>query len=172
MTAARRTWTGVAAAALLAAVTVNGALVVLGIEHDATLITLLALATVLTGVLLLAGVDSQVRLPWSTARTDAHPDPGEDTRTAMFRHTIEVHLTSRDHDDAVVWRLADLASQRLRQLHGIRYADDPARARELLGEQLARWVATDRRERYQPDHRHQRYTVAQLNEVVRRIEQL
>ncbi len=172
MTAARRTWTGVAAAASLAALTVNGALVVLGVEHDATLITLLALATVVTGLLLLSGLDAHVRLPWSTARPDAHPDPGEDPRTAMYRHTIEVHLTSRDHDDAVVWRLADLAAQRVRQLHGIRYADDPARVTELLGEPLAGWVATDRRERYQPDHRHRRYTVAQLTEVVRRIEQL
>ena len=168
----RRTWIGVAVAALLLALVGNGVMVVLGREHDATLIALLALAAVVTGVLVLVGVDAHVRLPWSTRRHDADPDPGEDTRTAMYRHTIEVHLTSRDRDDAVVWQLADLASRRMRQLHGLRYSDDPARATALLGQPLAGWVATERRQRFQPDHRHRRYTVAQLTEVVRRIEQL
>ncbi|MEO5653631.1 MAG: hypothetical protein ABIN79_06960 [Marmoricola sp.] len=172
MSPVRRTWIGVAVAALLVALAVNGALVVLDREHDATLITLLTLATVVTGLLLVVGTDLHERHPWSTRRNDADPDPGEDTRTAMYRHTIEVHLTSRNHDDAVVWRLADLAAQRMRQLHGLRYSEDPARATALLGQPLAGWVATERRQRYHSEHRHRRYTVAQLSEVVHQIEQL
>ena len=55
----------------------------------------------------------------------------------MYRHLIEAHETSREADDTVLWQMADLASRRLRQVHGIRYADDPDRATELLGPVLA-----------------------------------
>ena len=68
----------------------------------------------------------------------------------MYRHVIEVHLTSQDADDAIVWQIADLARQRMRQLHGLRYDEDPERATELLGPVLADWVSHDRRHRYVP----------------------
>ena len=90
----------------------------------------------------------------------------------MYRHVIEAHLSSREADDAVVWQLADLAARRLRQVHGLRYADDPARATELLGPQLAEWVSHDRRHRYAPGPRHRRYTVQQLGRGRPRIEEL
>ena len=51
----------------------------------------------------------------------------------MFRHMIEAHEASREADDTVLWQIADLAKRRLRQVHGLRYADDPGRATELLG---------------------------------------
>ncbi len=68
----------------------------------------------------------------------------------MYRHVVEAHLTSRQADDAVIWQLADLARKRLRQVHGFRPEDDPARTEELLGPQLAEWMSHDRRHRYTP----------------------
>ena len=109
---------------------------------------------------------------WTVRRGDVAPDRGEDTRTAMYRHVIEVHLTSQEADDAIVWQIADLARHRMRQLHGVRYEESPERAAELLGPELADWVSHDRRHRYVPGARHRRYTVAQLGDAVRRIEEL
>ena len=51
----------------------------------------------------------------------------------MFRHMVEAHQGSKDADDTVLWQIADLAKRRLRQVHGLGYADDPGRATELLG---------------------------------------
>jgi hypothetical protein len=167
-----RAWVGRAMVAIASAITVNLSLSALRIDHDAPLIALLAATTVAAGVLALEVIDSYSRLPWTSPRSDARPDPGEDLRTATFRHLIEVHETSRVADDAVLWQIADLAKRRLRQVHGIRYADDPARVTELLGPFLTDLVSRDRRHRYQPDHRHPRYTVAQLGDLVRRIEDL
>jgi hypothetical protein len=167
-----RVWIGRAVVAVIAAVVVNVSLSSLEVDHDAPLVALLAVTTMAAGVLALEAVDAYARLPWLAPRPDARADPGEDVRTASFRHLVEAHETSRDADDAVLWQIADLAKRRLRQLHGIRYADDPERATELLGPLLADLVSRDRRHRYQPDHRHHRYTVAQLGDLVHRIEEL
>jgi hypothetical protein len=117
-------------------------------------------------------LESATRLPWTGPRTDAKPPSGEDTRTAMLRHLVEIHQTSYDADDAVLWQLADLASARLRQTQGIRYADDPDRVVELLGPVLADWVGRGRRERYRPDARTHRYSPAALGAMLDRIEAL
>ena len=167
-----RVWVGRAAAALVAALAANTLLSRLEVDHDPALITLLALATVAALTMFLQSVEASVRLPWTAPRADARPDPGEDTRTAMYRHLVEAHQTSHEADDAVVWQLADLAARRLRQVHGLRYADDPARVHELLGPLLAEWLSHDRRNRYHPDQRHPRYSVAQLCGVIDRIEAL
>lgn len=167
-----RVWLGRAVIAVVAAVSVNLSLSVLEIEHDAPLVALLVATAVAAGVLMLASVDAYARMPWTAPRPDARPSPGEDVRTQMFRHQIEVHETSHDADDAVLWQMADLAKRRLRQVHGIRYSDDPLRAQQLLGPLLSDLVSRDRREHYRPDHRHQRYSVAELGDVVRRIEEL
>jgi hypothetical protein len=167
-----RVWVGRATVAVAAAITVNLSLSAMTIDHDAPLVALLVATTVAAGTLALEAVDSYVRVSWAAPRGDARPAPGEDLRTANFRHLIEVHETSRVADDAVLWQIADLAERRLRQVHGIRYADDPKRVTELLGPLLTDLVSRDRRHRYQPDHRHPRYTVAQLGELVRRIEEL
>jgi hypothetical protein len=169
---APRVWGGRAIVALLAAFTVNLSLSVLEIDHDAPLVALLAVTTVAVGVLALEALDAHTRLPWTAPRPDARPDPGEDTRTMMFRHLVESHETSRDADDAVLWKIAELAGRRLRQVHGLRYADDPERVTELLGPQLSDLVSRDRRHRYQPNHRHRRNSVAELGDLVRRIEEL
>lgn len=166
-----RAWTGRAAVALLVAAGVNLALHELGIGHDAALVSLLSVGTVAAVVLALESLDAASRLPWSVPRRDARPAPGEDTRTAMYRHVIEAHLTSRDADDAVVWQVADLAARRLRQVHGVRYADDPVRATELLGPELAEWVSHDRRHRFH-EGPGRRLTVQELGAAVRRIEEL
>ena len=165
-------WVARAVVAIAAAVAVNVGLTALHVDHDAPLVALLAATAVAAGVLAMESIEAFTRLPWTAPRPDARPDPGEDTRTAMFRHVIEAHETSHDADDAVLWQLADLAARRLRQLHGIRYADDPERATELLGPLLSDLVSRDRRHRYDPGHRHHRYTVAQLGELVQRIEAL
>ncbi len=170
-----RAWLGRAVLAMVAAVATNASLTALTIEHDAILVTLLAVAIVAAGALALEAMEALEtgdHPPWTVVRADARPASGEDTRTMMFRHLVEAHLSSHDADDAVVWQLADLASRRLRQVHGLRYAEDPDRVSELLGPLLADWISRDRRHRYHPDHRHTRYTVAQLGDVVRRIEEL
>lgn len=167
-----RAWLGRLLVAVVTAALLNVVLAVLEVEHDVTLVGLLSVATVAAGVLTLAALELAPAIGWSTRRRDAVPDSGEDTRTSVFRHLVEIHQTSREADDTVLWQLADLASARLRQQHGLRYADDPARVTELLGPVLADLVARDRRQRYQPEGRHQRYPVRALSEMVRRIEEL
>ena len=165
-------WVGRIVVAVIAAVATNLVLSGLQVDHDSQLVALLAATTVAVGVLALESMDAHARLVWRAPRSDRRPDPGEDTRTAMYRHVIEAHQTSRDADDTVLWQIADLANRRLRQVHGFRHAEDPQRAEELLGPRLAELVSRDRRHRYQPDHRHHRYPVDQLGDLVRRIEQL
>ena len=167
-----RTWLGRALAAAAVALAVNLALGVLGTDHDAVLVTLLAAATVAALALAADALESSTRLPWTVRRSDSRPSTGEDTRTAMFRHMVEVHQTSYDPDDTVLWQIADLAAQRLRQVHGMRYADDPDRAAELLGPVLADWVGRGRRDRYRPGAAHRRYTPAALGEALDRIERM
>lgn len=168
--AERRVWVGRAILAILGAASVDLTLSAVQIEHDAPMIALLAATTVAAVVLTLEAVDSLAGMPWTAPRPDTQPDPGEDVRTQMLRHLVEVHETSHDADDAVLWQIAELARRRLRQVHGIGYADDPARARQLLGPLLADLVSADRRQR--PVPRHRRLTVAQLGELVARIEEL
>lgn len=167
-----RTWIGPALLALLSACGVSSALSLLDVAHNPWLVALLACAVVASGTLLLTGLESGGPPAWTAPRSDATSTPGEDTRTTMYRHVIEVHFSSHDHDDTVVWQIADLAARRLRQVHGIRFADDPGRATELLGTRLAGWVSLGRRERYQPDHRHPRHTLDELTDAVSRIERL
>jgi hypothetical protein len=165
-------WIGRATVAAAAALLVNFALGAVGYEHDASLLSLLIMTSVAAGVLALEALEAHTRISWTTHNPTTRPDPGEDIGTTSFRHVIEVHETARDADDAVLWQIADLAQRRLRQVHGLHYGDDPARVTELLGPQLADLVSRDRRHRYQPDRRRPRYTVAQLGELVDRIEAL
>lgn len=171
-TSIRRVWWGRAGYALAAALVVNFGLSRLGVDHDPALIVLLAAASVGVGAMAIEAFIAGAHRPWTASHDGPRHDTGEDTRTLMYRRVVEAHLTSHDADDAVVWQLADLAARRLRQVHGFRYADDPARATELLGPLLADWVSHDRRSRYRPDHRHTRYSPDQLSEVLGRIEAL
>jgi hypothetical protein len=167
-----RVWWGRAGYALAAALLVNLSLSRLGVEHDPGLIALLAAASVAVGAMAMEAFVAGAHLPWTSSRHTSRLETGEDTRTLMYRRVVEAHLTSHDADDAVVWQLADLASRRLRQVHGLRYSDDPERATELLGPLLADWVSHDRRSRYRPDHKHTRYSPDQLDQVLSRIEAL
>jgi hypothetical protein len=169
---ATRAWVGRGVVALLVAVAANAALTALSIDHDTALVALLAVAAVAAVVLSLVALDTSTRTGWTVRRNDARPPTGEDTRTAMYRHVVEAHLASHEADDAILWQVADLARQRLRQLHGVRYDDSPQRVAELLGPVLTDWVSHDRRHRYLLGARHQRYSVAELGAVVRRIEEL
>jgi hypothetical protein len=167
-----RVWWGRAGYAVATALLVNFVLSRLGVDHDPALIALLAAATVAVGAMTVEAFVASAHLPWTSSRDPSRLDTGEDTRTLMYRRVVEAHLTSHDADDAVVWQLADLAARRLRQVYGLRYADDPERVTRMLGPLLADWVSHDRRHRYRPDHRHTRYTTDQLNEVLNRIEAL
>jgi len=169
---ANRVWVGRVVLAMAAALAVNVALTAMQVEHDAPLVALLTVATVAAGVLALESFEAHTPLTWTAPRPDARPHPGEDTRTAMFRQMMELHEGSREGDETVLWQIADLAKRRLRQVHGIRYADDPVRATELLGPMLAELVSLDRRHRYQPGRRHRRYTLDELGELVLRVERL
>ena len=104
MTRVSRAWAGRVVVALLVAAGVNLALVELDIQHDGALVSLLAVATVAAVALTLEALDATSTLPWTMPRRDARPDPGEDTRTATYRHVIEAHLTSREADDAISGR--------------------------------------------------------------------
>ena len=172
MRATTRAWIGRGVVAVLLAVAANAVLSVLAIEHDAALVALLAVSTVVVVLLTLAALDANTQTGWTITRGPARLETGEDTRTAMYRHVVDVHLTSLDADDTIVWQIADLGRQRVRQLHGKWYDESPEQLIEMLGPQLADWVTRDRRHRYEPDTRHQRYSVRQLGEVVRRIEEL
>ena len=167
-----RVWAGWTILAAAAAVAVNLGLSAVQVEHDAPMVALLTVATFAAGVLALETLGAHTQLPWSAPRPDARPNPGEDTRTAMFRHMVEAHQGSKDVDDTVLWQIANLAKRRLRQVHGIGYADDPGRATELLGPLLTDLVARDRRSRYQPGRRQRRYSVDELGELLQRVERL
>ena len=144
-----RVWVGRLLIAVVLASATNVVLSGLEVEHDGPLVALLAAGTVAAAVLALAALETGARVPWLAPRRDVRPDPGEDARTAMFRHLVDAHETSREADDAVLWQLAELAARRLRQLHGLRYADDPERVTELVGPVLGELLSHDRRDRYQ-----------------------
>ena len=167
-----RAWVGWAILAAAAAVSVNLGLSAVEVEHDAPMVALLTLTLFASGVLALQSWEAHTQLPWTAPRPDARPHHGEDTRTAMFRHMIEAHEGSKDADDTVLWQIADLAKRRLRQVHGLRPAEDPGRTTELLGPLLADLASRDRRSRYQPGRRHRRYSVDELGELVQRVERL
>ena len=167
-----RVWVGRVILAAASSVSINLVLSALKVEHDAPMVALLTVTTFAAGVLAVESLGAYMPLPWTASRPDAQPRTGEDTRTAMYRQTIEVHEGSREADDTVLWQIADLAKRRLRQVHGIRYADDPGRTTELLGPLLADLVSRDRRQRYQPGRRHRRYSVDELGELVQRVERL
>jgi hypothetical protein len=169
---ANRVWVGRVILAGAAALTVNLVLAAMEVEHDAPLVALLMVATIAAGLLALESLEAHTPLTWTAPRPDARPHPGEDTRTAMFRQLIEVHEASREADDTVLWQIADLAKRRLRQVHGIRYLDDPVLATELLGPLLADLVSRERRRRYEPGRRHHRFTLDELGELVLRVERL
>jgi hypothetical protein len=167
-----RAWWVAGGAALVAAAVASVTFSVLDIEHDPVPIALIGLAAVATGTVVLATAATGERLPWTTPRDLLAPETGEDLRTEEFRWMVEAHVASRGSDDAVLWKMADLAATRLRQVHGLRYVDDPDRVSAMVGPLLAEWLSHDRRHRYDPAHRHVRYSVTELAEVVRRIEAL
>lgn len=168
-----RLWLYRIGAALLVAVLVNGFLsLVLEADHDVLMIALLAVAVAAVGAVALDALETSTHVGWTTPRTTAPRNPGEDVRTTMHRQLVEAHLSSRHAQNDVLWQIAALAKERLRQVHGFRYEDDPQRAAALLGPDLAEWCSHDRRHRYDPTHRSVRYSAEQLGEALRRIETL
>lgn len=167
-----RAWWWALASGLVAGTTVNLALSDAGIEHDALLVLLIGLATAAVATLGLEALGDTSAPPWTVPASAARSDHGEDLRTEELRWLVEAHLSRRSADESVVWQLAELARRRLRQVDGPGWADDPARVRELVGPQLAEWLSHDRRHRYDPTHRHPHHSFEQLEDALRRIEQL
>lgn len=165
-------WIGRAVVAAAVALVLNLALSSLGYEHDTALVALLVVTCVAAGVLTFEALEAHTQFSWIAPGPAARSDPGEDLGTASLRHLIEVHQTSWDTEDAIVWQIAGLAERRLRQVHDLSFADDPDRVRELLGPHLAELVSRDRRHRSLQDQQNPRYTLGQLGELVRRIEDL
>lgn len=167
-----RTWSTPLVVALAGAAAVNLGLSALGVEHDPLLIAVLALAVAALLLVVVEVLDPRPPLTWLARLPNERADTGEDSHTEELRWLVEAHVASQGADDAVLWKLADLASRRMRQVHGVSWADDPRRTTELLGPQLAEWVSHDRRHRYDPAHHRHRHSLAQLGEVLRRIEDL
>ena len=97
---------------------------------------------------------------WSVEMDRWATPPGQDPRFSLYLRTIESHLTAQTPEPALRDRLADLASRRLEQRHGVR-RDDP-RAAELLGPDLTAVL----------DGPPRRLSRAEIDRCVRRIEEL
>lgn len=102
--------------------------------------------------------------PWPGAREEPVRVPGEDARLDQLRRVLGQHLDSREVGDALHRRLGELADQRLMARHGITRAADPARATELLGDELTSFVSAT------PPY--PRLTPAGIDRLLRRIEDL
>jgi len=75
---------------------------------------------------------------------DSEGAPPRDGLTAAVRQWANVLVRAADHrrSDPLAPRLGDLVDERLRLRHGFVRADDPGRARELLGPEL--WQMLER----------------------------
>jgi hypothetical protein len=72
---------------------------------------------------------------WEVHPSQPVNEPGQDARLAMYTRVLSGHLDAKGVDPGLRDRLAELASARLRQRHGVGLRD-PA-ATDLLGSQVA-----------------------------------
>ena len=128
-------------------------------EPHALPLTLLVVVSVLGGGLLVdgLGVDGQ---SWTVEVERWATQPGQDRRFAHDLRIIESNLTARTPDPNLRDRLAELATRRLEQRHGVR-RDEP-RAAGLLGPDLIAVL----------DGPPRRLSRAEIDRCVRRIEEL
>ena len=102
---------------------------------------LLLLVALLTSVLALVNLSVVSDAPdWEVHSVHPVTAPGQDARLSMWVRVIGGHLNSRYTDPALRDRLAELATARLRQRHGLDLRDPAATA--LLGADVAR-ILTD-----------------------------
>ena len=102
--------------------------------------------------------------PWPRAREEPVRDQGEDPRLAQLRRVVAQHLDGREVGDTLHRRLTELADQRLVARHGITREAHPAAAAQLLGPDLSEVAAAGAP--------YPRLTVAQIDRLLTRIEEL
>jgi hypothetical protein len=129
MTSARFWWGWLAAtAAAYAGIWV----LMVAVDTDPRPGRLLLLVALLTAVFALVNLSVVSDAPeWEVQSVHAVTAPGQDARLAMWVRVIGGHLNARYTDPALRDRLAELATARLRQRHGLGLRD-PA-ATTLLG---------------------------------------
>lgn len=130
---------------------------------------------VLALLVLVAAVVGVLVLGWRALPTDGgvewHRQPevltlrdqAPDVRLLTLERIINGHLEARIPNDLLAVQLRELASRRLALRHGVRLGTEPVRAAALLGQDLLRFL--DARPPL-------RLTLAQVNDILRRIEAL
>ena len=77
---------------------------------------------------------------WAIDAEDSPRPAGSDARLAFLVRVITQHQVARHPDARLAESLAALTDRRLLQRHGVRRAEDPQRAAELLGPDLSRFL--------------------------------
>ena len=138
MTSSRFWWGWLAAT--VAAYAVIWALMI-AVDVDPRPERLLLLVALLTSVLALVNLNVVSDVPdWEVHSAAPVTAPGQDARLGMWLRVVGGHLDSRHTDPALRDRLAELATARLRQRHGLDLRDPAATA--LLTDTVAR-ILTD-----------------------------
>jgi len=137
----RRGWRRLAGAVFAVAVTWL-VLVLLDFEPDPvrlplTIALLLAVGHLLGDAL---GTVEPVTQLWAIDTQETVRPAGTDVRLSFLVRVITQHEVARHPDALLAESLADLTDRRLLQRHGVRRADDPERAAELLGPDLSRFL--------------------------------
>ena len=78
---------------------------------------------------------------WAIDTQETVRTAGTDVRLAFLVRVLTQHEVARHPDALLAEAFADLADRRLLQRHGVRRAEDPQRAAELLGPDLTRFLA-------------------------------
>jgi len=122
---------------------------------------LLLLVALVMAVLALVNINVTSDGPsWEVHPSQPVNEPGQDARLAMYTRVISGHLDARTIDPGLRDRLAELASARLRQRHGVGLRDPVAT--DLLGREVADLLTGPAR----------RLARAEIETAVRRIEGL
>jgi hypothetical protein len=130
---ARFWWRWLAATAVVYAVFW---LLLYGLDVDPRPGPLLLLVALVMAVLALVNINLTSDGPsWEVHPSQPVTEPGQDARLGMYVRVISGHLDAKTLDPALRDRLADLATARLRQRHGLGLREPAATA--LLGHEVA-----------------------------------
>ena len=160
----RRGWRRLAGGVVVVAV-VWLVLLLLDFEPDPVRLPLTIALVIAVGHLLgdALGTVEPVTELWELEAEESPRPVGTDVRLAFLVRVITQHLVARHPDTRLAEALADLADRRLLQRHGVRRAEDPQRATELLGPDLVRYLA---------EVPGRRLTTAEIDRHLQRIEAL
>ena len=101
---------------------------------------------------------------WTTRAHEPYRQPGQDPRLDLLTRVVGQHLDAKEVGGGLHKHLSALADQRLVARYGVSAVADPERAAELMGPELARFVASTRP--------YPRLTLDQIDVLVSRIEAL